>query len=149
MITIAPALKDKAILLGWITGLLLAAILLWALSFNFRSMRLMHTANRILVSMNDERRLAAPVSPPVAGPVPIGNWYRLAEPTDADSWFFVFVIMWNGILVPCGAQVNTDGQVTDILPLGSHAKKVIDRIPQGIMHMYINRIESAVIRGIE
>ena len=140
----APVLKDRAILLGWIAGLVLAASLLWALSFSFRAACLMRSTNRVLASLNDERRLAAPLPRPFAEPVPLGCWYSLAE---SDSLFFVFTIVRSGILIPCGAEISGQGEVTGIIPLGSHARKAIDQIPPGQIQVHIRRIESSVAKA--
>ena len=137
------ALKDRAILLGWIVGLLLIPSLLWSLSFPFRATGLMRSANRILIAQNDERRLASPLSQQFAAPVPLGCWYRLAN---SNSLFFVFAILQDGILVPCGVEISDQGEATGFVPLGSHALKVIDRIPQGLIQVYLRRIESAAAK---
>ena len=139
-------LKDRAILLGWITGLLLVVILLWSLTFSFRSACLMRSANKVLISQEDSRVLSAPLPQPFAAPVPLGCWYSLA---DTPSLFFVFAIMRDGILVPCGAEISVQGEVTDIIPLGKHARKVMDRIPQGVIQVYVRRIESAAAKKAE
>jgi hypothetical protein len=146
MIKIAPALlKDRAIFLGWIAGLILAVSLLWTLSFSLRAEFLMQSANRILAATDDGRRLSAPLSRPFAGPVPLGCWYYLAE---TGSLFYVFVIMRNGILIPLGAEISEQGKVVDITPLGSHAFRVMDRIPRGLIQVYIRRIEFAVAKEL-
>jgi hypothetical protein len=133
-------LKDKAVLAGWIVALALIASLLWSLSFPFRSDCLMRATNKILISMNDGRRVSSPVIRPFAGPVPLGCWYRLSE---SDSFFLVFAIMREGILVPCGAEVSEQGEVVEIIPLGNHARQVMNQIPRGLMQVYVHRIESA------
>ena len=138
-------LKDRGIFLGWVAGLALIALLLWSLSFPFRANRLMESTNRVLASMEDTRVLSAPLSQPFAAPVPLGCWYRLA---DSGSLFFVFVIMRDGILVPCGAEMSVYGEVTEVLPLGSHARRVFDRIPQGLIQVYVRRIETAAAKRI-
>ena len=137
------ALKDRAILLGWIVGLVLIASLCWSLSFPFRANGLMHSTNRILVAQNDERRLAAPLPQQYTAPVPLGCWYSLV---DSNSVFFVFAILQDGILVPCGVEISDQGEATGFVPLGSHALKIIDRIPGGLVQMYLHRIESAVAK---
>ncbi|MDR0457007.1 MAG: hypothetical protein LBH20_10040 [Treponema sp.] len=134
------ALKDRMIFAGWITGLLLIASLIWSLSFPFRSECLMRATNRILISMNDSRRVSVPVVHHFAGPVPLGCWYRMYE---SDSLFFVFVIMREGILVPCGAEISTQGEIVEIIPLGNHARQVMEHIPRGLIQVYARRIESA------
>ena len=133
-------LKDRAILAGWIAALVLIAALIWSFGFHFRSMSLMHSTNKTLVLMDDARRLSAPLIRHATGMDPLGCWYSLAE---SDSIFFVFTIMREGILVPCGAEISKSGKVVQIIPLGSHAQQVMEKIPQGLIQVYIRRIESA------
>jgi hypothetical protein len=133
-------LKDRAVFAGWVAALALIAALLWSLSFSFRSDCLMRATNKILITMNDDRHLAAPVLRPVAGPAPLGCWYRLYE---SGSFFFVFAVMREGILVPCGAEISEEGKLVEIIPLGNHARQVMNQIPQGLIQVYVRRIESA------
>jgi hypothetical protein len=140
MKSMTSALKDKAAFAGWIAALILVAALIWSFSFSFRADRLMRTTNKILISMNDQRRLASPLPRPPAGPAPLGCWYRLYE---SSSLFFVFAIMREGILVPCGAEISEQGKIIEIIPLGNHARQVMDQIPQGLIQVYVRRIESA------
>ena len=156
MIKLPPVLIDRALLLGWIVGLVLAASLLWGLSFSFRAARLMQVTNRALALMNDDRRLAQPMPRQLAGALPLGAWYSLAGPSAESSesaasgaTFFVFAIMQNGILVPCGAEISAEGEVIDIIPLGNHARRVLDKIPRGMIQVYSNRIESGLARNRE
>jgi len=134
------ALKDRAVLAGWIAALVLIASLLWSLSFPFRVNCLMRSTNKVLIAMNDHRRLIDPVLHPVAKPTPLGCWYRVYE---SDSLFVVFVIMREGILVPCGAEISGQGEIVEIIPLGNHARQVMDQIPQGLIQVHVRRIESA------
>jgi hypothetical protein len=52
--------------------------------------------------------------------------------------------MRDGILIPCGAEITEDGRVSGIIPLSSHARKTMSHIPQGVINVYIQRIESAM-----
>ena len=140
MVDFTSTMKDRAILVGWIVGLILIAALIWSLTFSFRSVGLMRSTNRILSAQNDTRRLSAPLSRQFAAPVPLGIWYSLA---DSDSLLFVFVIMRDGILVPFGAVLSSQGEVTELIPLGSHAHKVMGSLPQGLIQVYVRRIETA------
>ena len=149
MIKLAPVLKDRAIFLGWIAGLILASSLLWVLSYPFRATRLMHTTNRVLASMGDDRRLSAALPRQFARAAPLGCWYSLAGTSAAPSLFFVFAILQNGILVPYGAEISVQGEVTSLVPLGNHARKNMDRIPPGLIQVYVRRIESAVAKSRE
>jgi len=134
------ALKDKAVFAGWVAALILIASLLWSFSFPFRADCLMRATNKILISMNDQRHLASPVLRPTAGPAPLGCWYRLYE---SGSLFYVFAIMREGIFIPCGVEISEQGKIIEIIPLGNHARQVMDQIPQGLVQVYIRRIESA------
>jgi len=133
-------LKDRAMCAGWIAGLLLAAALLWSLTFPFRSECLMRAVNKVLISTNDDRHLAAPVLHHSAGPAPLGCWYKVYE---SNSLFFVFAVMWEGVLVPCGAEISEQGNIVEIIPLGNHARQVMHQIPPGLLQVYARRIESA------
>jgi len=141
---LSPVVKDRLILIGWIAGLLLAASLAWALSFPYRSAILMRSVNKALEAAGDARIISAPLPGRVTGRAPMGFWYRLSE---SGSSFFVFVIMNEGILVPCGAEISGDGKAGNLVPLGSHARQIIGRIPQGVINVYLRRIEGAASAG--
>jgi hypothetical protein len=143
-----PIMKDRLILLGWIVGLLIAASLVWSLTFNYRAASLMRSVNRALAASDDTRLIYSHLSGRFTKQSPMGVWYRLYA---SDSLFFVFVIMRDGILVPCGVEINKDGKAVDIVPLGSHARQVIGRIPHGVIQVYIDRVEAAAsaLRGAE
>lgn len=137
-------LKDRAILSGWIAGLVLAAALLWFLTFPFRSACLMNSTNKALAAMDDTRRLSSPYLHYKAGPGlrfadPLGCWYHLSDSADG-SLFYVFVIMREGILVPCGAEISGRGELIEIVPLSSHAQQIIGQIPAGMMQVYLRRL---------
>ena len=134
-----PALKDRAIFLAWVSGLILIALLLWSFSYSFRAELLMRVTNRALNVMKIESHLSAPLPHRSARTGPLGCWYSLSE---SDSLFFVFTIMREGILVPCGAEISENGEVITVIPLGSHARQVIERIPQSIIQIYVRRIEA-------
>jgi hypothetical protein len=146
MTDLTPVMKDRLILVGWIAGLVIVITLLWSLTFHFRATLLMSSANKVLVSMEDQRRLLSPLPRAPAESVPMGHWYRLLE---SGSLFFIFGIMRDGILIPCGAEITEEGKVSEIIPLSSHARKAIGHIPQGVIDIYIQRIESAMAAAKE
>ena len=141
---LSPIVKDRLILIGWIAGLLLAASLAWTLSFPYRSAFLMRSVNKSLEAAGDSRIISAPLPGRVTGHTPMGFWYRLQE---SGSLFFVFVIMNEGMFVPCGVEITGDGKAVNLVPLGIHARQIIGRIPQGVIQVYIRRIESAAFAG--
>jgi hypothetical protein len=70
----------------------------------------------------------------------MGVWYSM---NNSSSDMFVFVIMWDGILIPCGALVSPEGKVGALIPLSGHAKQIMGWLPQSVVGMYIRRIEAA------
>ncbi|MDR1318105.1 MAG: hypothetical protein LBJ90_00645 [Treponema sp.] len=131
-------LRDRAVFLGWIAGLVVAGALIWSLTQPVRERALMRAVNRVLILREDPRRLSAPLAAP-PGEGLFGSWYSLLN---SDSSFFVFAVMRDGILVPCGAQVSGEGKVEEIIPLGAHAGQVSGSLSQGILQIYIRRIEN-------
>jgi len=140
MASIVPALKDRAVLAGWILGIALVAALAWSLTFSLRLNALMHAANRALAAAEDTRRLSAPLPGALQPRELLGAWYSVEG---SDSLFFVFAIMRDGILAPHGAEVTPQGRIVEMVPLGSHARQVADRIPRGAADVYARRIESS------
>jgi hypothetical protein len=139
---LSPTVKDRLILLGWIAGLLLCASLAWSLSFPYRSDTMMQAVNKALEAAGDSRIILSPLPGRAARPAPIGFWYSLIN---SDSLFFFFVIMNEGALVPCGVEIK-DGQASGLVPIGSYARQVIGRIPNGVIQVYLRRIEAAAGR---
>jgi len=140
----SPILKDRLILVGWIAGLLVAASLAWSLSFPYRSALLMRSVNKAIEAAGDPRIVSSPLPKGFSRHTLMGLWYRLYE---SDSSFFVFVIMNEGILVPCGVEITKEGKAVGIVPLGNHARQIIGRIPRGVIQVYLRRIESASSGG--
>jgi hypothetical protein len=138
---LSPILKDRLILLGWIAGLLLTASLTWSLTFPYRADSLMRSVNRALGAAGDTREVFSPLPRGFTKPAPMGFWYRL---NGSDSLFFVFVIMNEGVLVPCGVEINKEGKAVDVVPLGNYARQVIGRIPRGVIQVYIRRVEAVM-----
>ena len=135
-----PALKDRAILAGWILGLVLVASVAWSLTFSFRLNVLMNATNRALAAAEDTRRLDEPLPRSSQTRELLGGWFSVAG---SDSLFFVFAIMRDGVLIPHGAEVSGDGRIVEMIPLGNHARHAVDRVPQGLIDVYARRIESA------
>lgn len=140
MTNLTSILKDRVIFGGWVAGMVIIIALLWSLTFAFRADSLKSAVNKTLSMMGNDQYLSASLPHPPAGQSPMGCWYTLYG---SRSLFFVFVMMKDGILVPCGAEIAEDGIVTEIIPLGNHAQQVMNQIPQGMIQIYVRRIESA------
>ncbi|MDR1618634.1 MAG: hypothetical protein LBS06_06260 [Treponema sp.] len=140
-------LKGGAVLAGWIGGLALAGLLLWAATASLRGRFLMRTVNRILEDGKSPYRLSSVMSGGGAGSRAksrakslMGSWYTLA---DREAVFFVFTLFREGITIPCGALVNPAGRVEELIPLSVHGAEMMNRIPRGVIAVYIRRIEAA------
>jgi|GEM_PF-761997 len=137
-------LKDKAILLGWIFGLLLLISFLWIITQPIQSNYLMRTVNNVLMSNNDSRRLFSSLKmdsfeQKSGNANLLGYWYTL---NNSSNLMFVFTVFQDGIMLPLGAIVLPDGTVSEIIPLSAHAVYVFDTLPKSILQIYIKRIES-------
>jgi hypothetical protein len=133
-------IKDRAVFLGWIAAVLLVGTLLWTLTASIRETFLLKSVNRIFISRNDARRLEAPIHiKKSSGKLsPLGTWYTQ---TNSKDTFFVFTIMWNGVLAVYGIPAPDGGEVGEIIPLSIHAEQMLKRIPPGVVQTYIRRIE--------
>jgi len=133
-------MKDKLILFGWIAGLLLLASVIWILVQPALTFNLMRTVNNVLINNNDSRRISTYLQTKPGKAEIFGYWYTIFNSTNK---FFVFTTFQDGILVPLGAVVSPDGDVSEILPLSAHAAQIFDAMPKSVLQMYVDRIEDA------
>jgi len=144
-----PRLKDTAILLGWIAGLVLLAGLLWFLTQPYRNQAFLKAINQVLEESGDARRFLEPLSPGIAGAFGVGAWYTVtggeARPGSAapSGGFraYVFTFFGEGSFFPCAAIVNPEGKIVEFVPLNSHGKRMIKMISSGVLKIYEQRIE--------
>ena len=141
------ALKDKAVLLGWIFGLLIMISIIWIVSRPIQAFYLLRTVNSVFINNNDTRRVAKYLPNKSGKTDPLGYWYSMYE--DSSKSFFVFTVFQDGILVPLGAIISNNGSVEEIIPLSAHAAQIFEKIPESILQMYTKRIESNVKAVIE
>jgi hypothetical protein len=135
-------LKDHFIFSGWIAGLVVAFALVWILCRPLLSAYLMASANQSL--QGKMPRLSAPAQLATDKAMPLGMWYSLENSKDM---VFIFTIIQEGILIPCGARISSDGKVAELFPVGRHAQAVWDAIPANVAGMYARRIENAKPEG--
>jgi len=131
-------MKDKIILFGWVAGLLLLISVLWIFSTPLQAHYLLKSVNNVLISKEDSRRLSEHLHIKHGREAPMGFWFSMVNSTDN---MFVFTVFQNGILIPVGAIVSSDGAVKEVVPLSAHAVQVFDGMPKSILQMYIDRIE--------
>lgn len=156
--------KDAALLLGWIAGLIIIAGLVWFLTQSARNTFLLKAVNQVLEQSGDSRRLEAPLPPGayktfLSG---MGIWYTISEnavqqaknslkPVNSNKdgfdpggrRAFVFTFIAEGTFFPCIAVVNSGGKVEEFISLNSYGEKILKRLPAEIIRMYTRRIEGA------
>jgi hypothetical protein len=133
-------MKDKLILLGWITGLLLLISVLWISTRSAQAFNLLRAVNSVLINNNDSRRVSEYIQTKAGKAEILGYWYKMYNSTDK---MFVFTAFQDGILIPLGAVVSTNDTVDEILPVSAHAAQVFDKMPKSVLQMYSDRIEDA------
>jgi hypothetical protein len=136
-----PGLKMRgaAILAAWIGGLVLAGALLWVLTGSSRDKGLLRVVNQSLAAQEETVRLAAPLSPQSAGHGNLGRSFSLVN--SAGS-LLVFPLVNGGVALPVGALLDEQGKVDRLIPLGNHGRQVFDRVPSGVLKIYIHKIEA-------
>ena len=138
-------IKDKSIFLGWVLLLLFLMSFIWIILQPLQKHNLLRSVNRVFIENEDTRRITAGVEQKSGKNDLLGYWYSMLDSSDK---MFVFAVMQDGILIPLGAEVSSDGIVSDIIPLSAHAKQVIDKLPRNILQIYITRIETAFENNI-
>jgi len=131
-------LKDKAILLGWIAGLLLFISLLWIFTQPVQINYLLRTVNNVFINKDDPRRISAYLPQKTGKAELLGYWYSMQN---SEKRMFVFGVFQDGSLLPVAAVVSANGEVEELIPLSVHAVQVFDNLPESIKQMYIARIE--------
>jgi len=132
-------LKDKAILFGWITGLLIIIAALWIFVQPLHANNLLRTVNNVFVSADDSRRLLRYEGASMEKPGILGYWYSMYNSVNKMC---VFTVFQDGILIPLGAVVSANGTVEEIIPLSAHAAQTFDNMPRSILQIYVTRIEA-------
>lgn len=133
-------MKDKIVLASWIAGLLLLISIFWILTQGIQTRHLMRTVNNVFISKDDSRRVSAFVPQKSGKGELMGYWFKMYNSTDL---LFVFSVFQDGILIPLGAIVSSNGSVKEIIPLSAHADQVFKNLPQSILEMYLRRIRTA------
>jgi len=139
-------LKDKAILFGWIAGLLIIIASLWIFTQSLQANTLLRTVNNAFISAGDSRRILRYEGRGRENLNLLGYWYSMYNSMDK---FFVFTVFQDGIMVPLGAVVSDNGTVNEIIPLSAHAVQTFDNMPLSILQMYVTRIEAGALANME
>ncbi|WP_010261411.1 hypothetical protein [Treponema primitia] len=149
---VSGKLKGLGIFLGWIAGLFLIAGLTWFLTRPVRTRIIIRNINSTLRNMEEGRQLEAPFTADKSIPrwkagkaAQLGSWYSLYNSAEKAV---VFSIMAEGLLAPYVIFVSPWGEMGQPIPLGAHSAQILDRLPQGVLHAYINRLAAgeAILR---
>jgi hypothetical protein len=135
-------LRNKAVLLGWIAGLLLLISLIWIFSQPLQAHYLLRSINYVFINNNDERRVISYIKKKPGKTDLMGYWYSMYNTKDN---MFVFMVFKDGILIPLGAIVSDNGNVMELIPLSAHAVQIFDNMPQSILQMYVRQIEKTAL----
>jgi hypothetical protein len=146
-IALRPPVKELIVFTGWIAGLILAGVLLWAFTQPVRHGILLNSVNRILGSRGEETRLETPLP----------SWGMPGRAVQAGTWFIttdpgvravIFTIPSGGIFTPVLAFFSADGAAGSFIPLSVHGEAVFRRLPPGYLRVYTRRLEKsyAVLR---
>jgi len=132
-----PNKRDMLLCVAWIGAILLIGGLLWFFTQPYRTRILTQTVNKTLARHAGRERIAEqPLFP--GNPAVGGVWFELVN---SDGRAFVFTMMRNGNSTACVALTHPNGKVKTILPLGSSAEQIIEKLPLPVYHFYANRIE--------
>jgi len=133
-------MKDKAILFGWIVGLLLLISVIWVLIQPVQAFYLLRAVNNVFMYNDDVRRVSQFIHTKAGKTEALGYWYSMYNSNDK---MFIFTAFQDGILIPLGAIVSPNGTVSEILPLSAHAEQIFNKLPKSIIQIYSGRIENA------
>jgi hypothetical protein len=136
-------LKDTALLIGILAGIFLIGGLLWFFTGSARDRFLQDAVNRVMAGMDEPLRLNGVSDRMSLKRIPLGKWYNIDGSGDL---ILVFPLISGGAALPCGAVVNPGGKVDRVIPLGIHGAQLFRNLPQGILRIYIHRIETELAR---
>ena len=137
--SLVKRIKDSSILIAWIGGLILIGGMSWFLSRHIRANFLMNSINQVLISMEDSRRLEAPInSGPRRSSGFKGQWFSLFE--EEDRLLF-FTLISDRTFLPCAAILDPNGRVKELIPLSSRGERSPNFVSPGLIRLYIRRIE--------
>lgn len=124
---------------AWIGSCLLAGCLLWFFTQSARTNFLLRSANRVIARSGDSRRLLA--ADGRAGE--LGTWFTLVEVPEnraAGGRALVFTLMDGTRAASCAAIVGADKKVEKIIPLSAYAEMVLEKLPEPVYRLYVERI---------
>jgi hypothetical protein len=135
-------IRDRAVFIGWIGGLLILGGLLWFFTQPVRLRITGESVNRILSVREYPRRLGSPLARGQIhrNLIPLGSWYTL-ENTPGRA--LVFSLIAEGGQAPCVAMISPEGKVEELIPLNAHGEWLLKRLSGEALRIYLRRIEGS------
>jgi hypothetical protein len=117
----------------------LAGGLLWFFTGSPREAALRRQVNAILAARGEQFALAGALRGG-SRRIPLGMEFKL-EGDGLPRSFLVFPLVSGSGILSCGALIDSQGKVERIIPLGTHGEQALERTAEGILQVYIRRIE--------
>jgi hypothetical protein len=126
----------------WIGGLILTGILLWGLTGSLRSQIVAASANKVLERSGISHRLdkATGALGKPGRAMQMGSWFTLRN---AGGRAVVFPLMTGPNAAAAMALLSPEGKVESLVPLSTGAIQLFERLPAGVVQLYIRRAEEA------
>ncbi|GMO47136.1 MAG: hypothetical protein Ta2B_29090 [Termitinemataceae bacterium] len=136
-------LNDGGIFCIWVFAILLAASLLWGLTGKSRAGITVNAVNRLLYELGEDRRVVSAINEFGMSGISLqtGKWFILNSREKA----VIFPLIVDGTLSPCLGIVSTEGLFTHIVPLSKNAEKSRERMSEGLLQIWIDRIEKSAV----
>jgi hypothetical protein len=137
-----PSVKQWGLFAAWIGGLVLTGILFWGLTGSLRSQIMVSSVNKVLDRSNSPYRLDRAVGA-LGKPgraMQLGSWFTLRN---TGGRAVVFPLMTGPNAAAAMALLSPEGKVESLVPLSTSAVQLFERLPAGVIQLYIRRAEEA------
>jgi hypothetical protein len=137
-----PPVKQWGFFAAWIGGLVLIGILLWGLTGSLRSQIIVTSANKVLdrsdIPYRLDKAIGALGKPGRA--MQLGSWFTLRN---NGGRAVVFPLMTGPNAAAALALLSREGKVESLIPLSTSAVQLFERLPAGVLQLYVRRAEEA------
>jgi hypothetical protein len=136
------SVKQWGVFAAWIGGLVLIGILLWGLTGSLRSQIIAASANKVLDRSGIPYRLDKAIDT-LGKPgraTQLGSWFTLRND---NGRAVVFPLMTGPNAAAALALLSREGKVESLVPLSTSAVQLFDRLPAGVLQLYVRRAEEA------
>ena len=134
--------KQWGFFAAWIGGLVLTGILFWGLTGSLRAQIMVISANKVLDRSGIPHRLDKTIDT-LGKPgraTQLGSWFTLRN---TGGRAVVFPLMAGPNAAAVMALLSPEGKVESLVPLSTGAVQLFERLPAGVVQLYIRRAEEA------